>query len=112
MELSSLTVELRQGLDKLGISWSDLTDFYNDDQYIKYIERTVANPVDDLDRVPLRACIFSYGWVTDNTLKKKASVTKGYPDRIDVWCPEYYPECAALTVDDILDLVVKRMGKD
>lgn len=107
MDFSKLTTELRKELDKRSVSWTDLTDFYDTDQYVKYIERTVVNPVDDLDRVPARACIFSYGWIMDCKTKQKYP-TKGYPDKIDVWCPEYYKEPTGVSLDDILELVERR----
>ncbi len=107
MDLSNLTTNLRNELDKLGISWHDLTDFYENGRHVKYIERTFVDPVDEFDRIPLRACTISYGWVMDCKSKDKTP-TKGYPDMLEVWCPEYYPEPVGIEFNDILDLLEKR----
>lgn len=107
MKLSNLTIKLREELDKLDISWSDHTEFYENGMYVKYIERTSVDPVDDFDRIPSRACTISYGWIMDCKSKDKTP-TKGYPELLEVWCPEYYPEPTGVKFEDILDLVERR----
>lgn len=107
MKLSELTNQLREKLDKLNISWSDHTEFYENGTYVKYVERTAVDPVDEFDRIPLRACTISYGWVMDCKTKEKTP-TKGYPEQLEVWCPEYYREPTGVDFNDILAMVERR----
>ena len=110
MKPSNMTTSLRKELDRCNISWTDHTEFYENGIYVKYVERTNVDPVDEFDRIPSRACVISYGWVMDCKTKEKTS-TKGYPEALEIWCPEYYSEPTGVALNDILKLVVERRNR-
>ena len=113
MEYSKLTTELRKKLDAAGVEWTDNSDFYVDNHYIRSIERTAVDDVRTKDPdYPAHQFSIIYGFIQIPDSGTKVSVTYGYPEMLECWCPEFYPEPVPLSVDKIMELIDKFIVKE
>lgn len=112
MEISKLMQDFRDRLDENHISWTDNSDFWSCDDYVRVIERTYIDAVDDIDREPAYQCSVIFGWVMNPKTKEKESMTHGYPDKLECWIPQFYPEPEAMSIDEIMDILKKRKGEN
>lgn len=113
MECGELTTELRKRLDAAGVEWNDNTDFFVCSQYIRSIERTWIDDVRTKDPdYPVHQFSIIYGFIQDQKTGRKDSITYGYPEKLECWCPEHYPEPIAMSIDEIMELVDKFVVKE
>lgn len=113
MECSKLTTELRKRLDKAGVEWIDGSDFYICDLYVRSVERTAIGDIQTRNPdYPAHQFSIIYGFMQYPNSNDKLPITHGYPEMLECWCPEFYPEPVPLPINEIMELVDKFVVKE